>query len=837
MRKFLKKDILELLRTMYEAHDELKNFIEKKDFGRMEIILADLQDMAVQIGTAIEKSEGEGFVTVKYLEEYCEAVYEVSQGDGDESNGNKVRKALNKKLIKAENSVKADIRVKIEIVFISYKAAMWDSLESVWRSAALDPDCDAYVIAVPYYDLNPDQSFGRFHYEGDEYPDDVPITHYEAYDLAVRKPDVIYFHNPYDNWNLVTSVDPRFYSFNLKKYTECLIYIPYYATSGGMNEAQKLLPAYFNADYIVIQSPEFRAHFDEGIPDEKFLPFGSPKFDKVIRKCQNPPKPPEEWVKKMDGRKVYFYNTSINGMLADTEGFLKKMEYVFKCFEGRDDACLLWRPHPLLESTFDSMRTQYRQVFDVLKRYFIKNDLGIYDTTADIEDTIALSDAYIGDEGTSVTSLFGVVGKPIFILNNQIHDKPNEENWRGEMISFGSGCWEQHRFAIVRGNKLYISEPYKYEFHYFCDLSGGDCEGFYSNIYEIDRKWYACPWTAKNILVIGEKGVEKTIELENTCGDGLQFSHAWKYRQYLILVPNLYPAVVRYNTETGAISYFDKNKDIFVKENDGAELIRSSLVCHGYLYIASPLDNKIYQMDIESGAEKVIELHIKSRCGCSTMMESRGNIWLMPYRGLAIVCWNPMTGETKEFDNIPDELKLVYKDIEFAFNIPAFYGDNLYIAPCATNKYLKLDFNTGKFITWQPFFEVSEGNRIPLAVERSTFFLEDSDKSDADFKIYSYFSNKLYSVNLETGKCKEVQINFDMNELRGHDLGFCEYSEKVNYVCVETQLNSLDDFLDGNIAGQPFDKERQLEAFRRITADFNGRCGERTHEFVKRRVG
>lgn len=832
----MKNDILELFQTMYEAHDELEKFIEKKDSGRMEIILADLQDMAVQIGTAIERSEGEGFITVRYLEEYCETVYEVSQGDKDELklNGNKVRKALNKKLIKAENSVKADIRIKLEIVFISYKAAMWDSLESVWRSAALDPDCDAYVIPVPYYDRNPDKSLGQFHYEGDEYPDDVPVTHYEAYDLAVRRPDVIYFYNPYDEWNLVTSVDPRFYSSNLRQYTECLVYIPYYVTSGSMSEWQKTIPAYFNVDYIVIQSPAFRAYFDERIPDEKFLPFGSPKFDKVIQKCQNPPQPPKEWTRKMEGRKVYFYNTSIGGMLADTESFLKKMEYVFRCFEGREDACLLWRPHPLLESTLDSMRTQYRYVFDALKRCFIENNLGIFDTTADIEDTIALSDAYIGDEGTSVISLFGVVGKPVFILNNQIHDKPDEENWRGEVISFGFHYWEQHRFAVVRGNKLYVSEPYKYEFHYFCDLSDGDCDGFYSNIYEIDGKWYACPWTAKNILVIGEKGVEKTIGLENICGDEHQFRYAWKYKQYLILVSHLSPVVVRYDTETGVISCFNENKDIFVKEEDGTQFMGGSMIYHGYLYIASPLDNKIYQMDIESGVEEVIELPIKSRCGCFAMMEYQGNVWLMPYRGFTIVRWNPVTGETEEFDDIPDELAC--KEAGPAFNIPAFYGDNLYFAPCKANMYLKLDVNTGKFTIWQPFFEGSERNKIPLAVECSSFFWEHPDKSDADFKIYSYLSNKLYSVNLDTGKCQKVQIHFDMDEIRGHESGFCEYSEKVNYVCMETHLNSLDDFLDGNIAGQPFNKERQLEAFRQITADFNGRCGERTHEFVKKGV-
>ena len=90
---------------------------------------------------------------------------------------------------------------------------------------------------------------------------------------------------------------------------------------------------------------------------------GSPKFDRVIRICNNPPEPPEAWKAKMEGKKVYFYNTSISGMLGNTELFLKKMKYVFETFALHDDVCLLWRPHPLLETTFDTMRPQYKEIY------------------------------------------------------------------------------------------------------------------------------------------------------------------------------------------------------------------------------------------------------------------------------------------------------------------------------------------------------------------------------------------------------------------------------------------------------------------------------------------
>ena len=258
---------------------------------------------------------------------------------------------------------------------------------------------------------------------------------------------------------------PAFYSGELKKYTDLLVYIPYYSTTGGMAESQALCPAYSNADYIVIQAPKYRGFFDAGLPDKKFLAFGSPKFDSIIYKCQNPMKPPEEWQRKMTGKKVYFYNTSINGMLGNTEAFLKKMEYVFEIFRGREDACLLWRPHPLLESTFDSMRKGYRPAYDDLKNRFIEEDIGILDLTPAIENTIALSDVYIGDSGTSVTSLFGVAGKPLFIFNNNIHTLPEKDDWRGERINCPSfDVWGRARYQVTRNNQLWFSE--NDDFHY-----------------------------------------------------------------------------------------------------------------------------------------------------------------------------------------------------------------------------------------------------------------------------------------------------------------------------------------------------------------------------------
>lgn len=111
--------------------------------------------------------------------------------------------------------------VRYEAVFLPYKASMWDSLESVWLAAREDKDWDCHVIPIPYYDRNQDNSFGSIHYEGNLYPEYVPVTSFNEYNLEARHPDVIFIHNPYDECNHVTSVHPAFYSSRIKNYTDC----------------------------------------------------------------------------------------------------------------------------------------------------------------------------------------------------------------------------------------------------------------------------------------------------------------------------------------------------------------------------------------------------------------------------------------------------------------------------------------------------------------------------------------------------------------------------------------------------------------------------------------
>ncbi len=185
MRKAQKQQAEELVKQIEEAHDQIRIYMQQGSIQSAMELLEDCQNGGITIGTLIEEIEGEGHPTVLLLEEYCELIYQIHTdlAEHKEISANKVYKLLRQKLIKAGNSLRNDIPIRKEIVFLPYKASMWDSLESVWNAADADPNCDAYVIPIPYYDKNPDGSFRKMYYEGDQYPDYIPVTKYDEFDF------------------------------------------------------------------------------------------------------------------------------------------------------------------------------------------------------------------------------------------------------------------------------------------------------------------------------------------------------------------------------------------------------------------------------------------------------------------------------------------------------------------------------------------------------------------------------------------------------------------------------------------------------------------------------
>ena len=590
MNKTQKKKAGDYLRLLEKAHDEVRKALETKKYDVAMELLEQCQDAAIELGNRIEAAEGEGFVTIPLLENYCELTYQIHEEiwQKQSASAGKVYKSLRRSLIQIDNSVKHDIKARLEVVFLPYKASMWDSLESVWKAADEDPDCDAYVIPIPYYDKNPDGSFREMHYEGNEYPDYVPVTWYEDYDFANRQPDRIFIHNPYDNNNYVTSVHPFFYSENLKQYTEKLVYIPYFILGEVDPDNEQAVegvahfctcPGVLNADEVIVQSEAMRQVYIKVLTkfvgedsrkywEKKILGLGSPKIDKVLSTRKEDLVVPEEWLKvirKADGswKKVVFYNTSVSALLKNGEQMLRKMEDVFHVFkENQEEVALLWRPHPLIKATIESMRPELWKAYEKIVEKYCSEGWGIYDDSADLARAIELSNIYYGDY-SSITELFRkkhslIVKQDVTCLEEDlsIYERANKIRHFMAMEKIDNYLF----FTQITGNKLlkYNIQTDEYDIEaVFYDEPESEMDLFI-DIVQYRGLLYFIPDSAKRIYEynpINKKMQHYNIGILDKADLRQKFSGAFIWRDELIFLPWRCLAIVMFNLKSKCITY------------------------------------------------------------------------------------------------------------------------------------------------------------------------------------------------------------------------------------------------------------------------------------------
>lgn len=306
-KETLQDRVMGFLPLFHEAHEEILDSVRKGVVDQAMGILGECQNVAIELGTMIEREKGEGTVTVSVLEQYCETIFRLHQGLQERSQNQDTGVSLQELLKELSafeeclvNSADKELKEKKEIVFVPYKTALWGAMESVWQAAVEDEETEVYVIPAPYYYKD---AYGRAkteepHYET-EYPENVTVTSYEEYNFESHHPDKIVIQCPYDEYNYGLTIHPFFYARNLKKYTEKLVYIPPFVIDeiGPEDDrAKKMLKSFCNmpgvvhADTVIVQSEqmkevyvelltEFAGEDTRGMWEEKILGLGSPVWD------------------------------------------------------------------------------------------------------------------------------------------------------------------------------------------------------------------------------------------------------------------------------------------------------------------------------------------------------------------------------------------------------------------------------------------------------------------------------------------------------------------------------------------------------------------------------
>ncbi len=691
MSRLYRKKILNewaLLGQCYNAC--VQNFSEKSSTIVLDTLVT-CQDAAYVIGNNLERHWGEETPVVSQIGSLCESLY-ICHEKILEGTISKHDWACVQDEIKAiEKQLELNLSDKIEMAFLPYKASMWDSLESVWKAACKREECEVYVVPIPYFDKTEEGGFGQEHYEIDQYPDDVPTINYEEYNMEERCPDIVFIHNPYDDYNRVTTIHPNYYVKELKQYVGKVVYIPYYV-SNEFNPSDLIVqrtkepfimtPGVIFSDYTIVQSENMKRLYinvlEKKCPDsvapnweKRILGLGSPKVDRVLQTRRDDNRLPKEWKEKIYGlngkrKRVVFYNTSLADLL-NCDNMLDKIEDTLQFFEKQEDVVLWWRPHPLYEETLESILPMLVERYHVIIKKYKDNKIGIFDAGMDLDWAIAETDAYYGD-GSSVSILFKYANKPVMYQDAKIKN-----------------CSKRNKSIPMWPCAYYTDDNAVWFIH-----------GRMNMLFKLDLN-------TLQYELIGSVPEEKLFQ-------AFLYTGIVKYKQRIILVPGFAKNLAIYDVaekKFKKIKITTKEKDISSYLFEEAEVWKNWLIC--YPYNASFL----FKINLDSLEMKKINLLGEKESEENVTFYSRARVKNNVY----MVC--DKTNSIIKVNLDADQLSVIKSPNDERYTKIAALGTKIVLFSSETQEIILLDKNEKKKVLLRvandiPFRMRGVGDRILL---------------------------------------------------------------------------------------------------------------------------
>ncbi|MBO4267136.1 MAG: LicD family protein [Lachnospiraceae bacterium] len=386
----------------------------------------DLQKVMIEFGTSIESVYGEGYGPVPLLESSCEILYDIYCGSKDPDVYEKTVEPLS-------SVVKDSILDRHDIVFMPFAAKHWKYMEPLYHRYKSDDRFCVHVIPVPYYYKAYDGVFTDEVFDPAQYPSSVNIEDYKEVDLEGMHPDKIVIQNPFDEWNTVMSVLPEHYSVVLKKYTDELIYVPFFVTDDFTDKSERdyinmdhyvCMPGVINADSIILQSDIIRDTYIE-----KILEFIGSDSEDIRRSLERKITADPELIihdtdectdgKDSDGRKTILFYTSISSLAEGGSRAVCKIRSALDVFAASSDRirvvwitrCCSELPGSIDKITADGFKDEVKRFLDM--------NIGEYVQDPDPCENDAFAgscDAYYGEPSSVALSVF-YRHKPIMIMN------------------------------------------------------------------------------------------------------------------------------------------------------------------------------------------------------------------------------------------------------------------------------------------------------------------------------------------------------------------------------------------------------------------------------------
>jgi hypothetical protein len=809
LRKLHQKTLAELLATLKEANAELAKPENSAFVGELIKSIKEFTEVIINYISANVSAENEDKGTaINALEIYTEKL----SADTDKPDFD----SLSEQLYIIEIEINKFRVTQFEIVFIVSSAAKADSLLPVYEIAAADPACIARWMPVPIYKINEKREIIGKSFDGpDKYPG-IDCTDFITYNFAQMRPDVIVINDIFDNNNLVSELPKMFWTFNLKKFTECLVYIPYFVFGTNLREDDFVRDAGLEApDLVFVESKLVKDYYitankpvyEDNFNYNKFIALGSPKFDSAIyaneRFKNGELKIPDDWREKIyrnDGSKkaVVFFNTSLQKLLGDVKeddpsyipgsGYIERIKSTIKKLSDNNNVLILWRPHPLLIDSVKSMRPWLLESILEIVENFKNSNVGIYDESGDMYNAIAVSDCYICD-GSSIGQLFTVLNKNL--LDQDLEIDRNLENLL-EVYKYPRSFFKINKsiFEINCNNHIIKFNNKANKFDFYREIPEvSEKYSFYSVEVKNEDVWFF-PFNSNKIAKYHYetdsfdfyelKLQKKYISPIGTNNSNFFQGIFWKNKVFL--VPCCYRAIVCYNFDTGKTEHCFDLREYFPIGDKHILLYSYEWLNENTVLIPSTYTNEVFEFCLETYEVKIHKLGREDRF-FNTIQKYKNDYFLVG-RQPFIAKWNYETGEFVYYDNLPKGFKVLKKfDWTWYVNHIKPCNGKLILFGGFTSMALEFDLDSCLYKQIESIDTVNPGK------ENKDAFYSTSTFTDNEILYFVRRNETFCSYNIETGNFEEIcefKTNYPYYMIGIYNNDFFE-----KLICKNTENNKI----------------------------------------------
>ena len=306
--------------------------------------------------------------------------------------------------------IKAMTRTKIHALFLTQEMSCWPSLESVFAAAQENEDFEATLVYTPFHHENLTAAvdyYGPYRQLG------LPVLRHNEYDLPQDSPDVVFVNKPYAN------IPELYQEKHLLQVVPRLIYIAY-----GMELTTDLIKFGFqyHAQYKawrhiayggIVKEYGTRYGYRGG---ENIVVWGHPKADHYRDMENRRDVVPQEWVRRINGRKTILWTPHhlIDLNSTGTGTWQIWGDHILQTAMEHKDMFFIIRPHPMMVGALVNNGVYTQAQMDRLMEKISRAENILWDSSSSYLPAFYAADAIITD-GTTFSLEFLYTKKPILL--------------------------------------------------------------------------------------------------------------------------------------------------------------------------------------------------------------------------------------------------------------------------------------------------------------------------------------------------------------------------------------------------------------------------------------